>query len=109
MSCNPFDIIQRPQSNTLFVIPIILFMFTILLIGFQEIEQYNQHSTVNLAALVEDRPLNSETKKFKNIKTPSNGTVQLIKGVGKVVHHSIKEDSVIMLSRKNIEGTAGHN
>ena len=50
---------------------------------------------------------NNEKSKFKNIQEPSNGTVRLIKGKCKVIHHSIKEDSVIMLSRKSLEGKTG--
>jgi len=45
--------------------------------------------------------------KFKEEKLPTEGLVRLIKGNAVVSHHNIKEDSIIMLSRKNIEGKPG--
>lgn len=47
------------------------------------------------------------TKDYKTIVTPKNGIVKLSKGVVTQTHHSIKEDSVIILSRKSIDGKAG--
>ena len=45
--------------------------------------------------------------RFKNIVTPVAGTVQLTKGSVRQVHHDIKEDSVIVVSRKSLNGKAG--
>ena len=53
--------------------------------------------------------LNDAAKNFKKIKTPSNGCVRLINGKVNVIHHSIKEDSIIMLSRKSVDGIPGEH
>ena len=115
MNCNPFDIMQRTQSNSLSglitIIPIVL-IFIIVAASMQLEESYDNplnnnplnNNPSNKIVIVKSEEPNQN---FKTVKSPSNGTVQLIKGVGKVIHHSIKEDSVIMLSRKNIEGKVG--
>jgi hypothetical protein len=105
MDCNPFDIMQRTQSNslsTLTIIPIVLILFVFVIGGIQDLDQYNLEPKTTVIV----KP-DQSNQNFKTVKTPSHGTVQLVKGIGKVVHHSIKEDSVIMLSRKNIEGKVG--
>ena len=57
-----------------------------------------------------DFPINdinifSETaKNFKNIKIPSEGTEKLTNGKTTIIHHNIKEDSIILTSRKSLNG-----
>jgi len=46
-------------------------------------------------------------EEYKNFVAPKNGIVKLTKGVVTQTHHSVKEDSVIILSRKSIDGKAG--
>lgn len=48
-----------------------------------------------------------DAKEYKTFVTPKNGIVKLSKGIVTQTHHSIKEDSVIILSRKSIDGKAG--
>lgn len=46
--------------------------------------------------------------KFRKYVTPSDGIVQLNKGVYKQQHSDIKEDSVVLTSRKSLkDGTGG--
>jgi hypothetical protein len=46
---------------------------------------------------------------YKNFQVQDNGIVRLNKGKHKVIHHDIKVDSIIILSRKSLEGKAGVN
>ena len=50
---------------------------------------------------------NKEEKDYKNFTAPKSGILKLSKGTVSQVHHAIKEDSVIILSRKSIDGRAG--
>lgn len=50
---------------------------------------------------------NPNSNNFKRLKIPSDGTVRLVNGSAKVIHHNIKEDSTIILSRKTIDGSPG--
>lgn len=52
--------------------------------------------------VIEELHTDYKTKVINN-----KGTIQLVKGEGKVIHHNIKQDSIILLSRKSIEGTPG--
>jgi hypothetical protein len=56
--------------------------------------------------MIADRVVTTE-KKYKNFIAPDYGTIRLSKGVATQIHHSIKNDSVIVLSRKTIDGRAG--
>jgi hypothetical protein len=47
-------------------------------------------------------------QEYKTYTAPKNGTVKLCKGEFVQTHHNIKEDSVILLSRKTIDGKAGN-
>lgn len=44
---------------------------------------------------------------YKKFIAPDYGTIRLVKGMATQVHHSIKTDSVIVVSRKTIDGMAG--
>lgn len=48
-----------------------------------------------------------QKKEYKRIQTPREGIIKLVNGKAKIIHHNIKKDSVIMLSRKNIDQKAG--
>ena len=49
----------------------------------------------------------TKERNYKQFKAPHNGTLKLSKGTVEQVHHAIKDDSIILLTRKNIEGKAG--
>lgn len=44
---------------------------------------------------------------YKKFIAPDYGTIRLVKGMATQVHHSIKNDSIIIVSRKTIDGKAG--
>lgn len=46
-------------------------------------------------------------KDYRYEQLTRDGTTRLVKGKIKVIHHNIKKDSTIILSRKNIEGKIG--
>jgi len=102
MSVNPFDTRTTPSLGN-FTTFIPLFLILVVFIGVANSFEMNgeQSNTKNIQIIVPDN------QRFKQLQIPDNGIVRLIKGKIKVTHHSIKEDSVIMVNRKNIEGKPG--
>lgn len=101
---NPFDVYTKPNLNiTNMIMP--LFLIFIILIGFSGsiLDNYqNEYENDKIKTV-----LMPDNTTFKNIQKPSCGVMTLIKGKHKVIHHTIKEDSIIILSRKSIEGIPG--
>lgn len=97
---NPFDT-QRINSFSNFSAIAPLFLILIIFVGVAT----NMTEEHNIAK--EIQIMIPDNQRFKKLQTPDNGTIRLIKGKVKVTHHAIKEDSVIMVNRKNIEGKPG--
>ena len=110
-----FDVLRQTSRNTfpfttvtiLVVVMIILLMFSMVsscLIMDCEVEK--EHHTPRKVLTIP--PPQGTEKEYKVFKAPRNGTVKLSKGSVDVVHHDIKEDSIILLSRKTISGKGGN-
>lgn len=108
---NPFDTsfvssigrVKCPEST--YMIPTIALM----IVGFMML-----YANIECAMLehpsyvpVEYNTFGESIKDYKTPQMPSNGTVRLIKGTVTVPHHNIKNDSTIIVSRKNVEGKLG--
>lgn len=97
-------------STISFLAPILILMvvgFMMLAVSIETsssfIENDNSYDVVKMHKIVH----NPESIEYKKEKTPRDGTIRLVKGEAEVIHHNIKKDSTIILSRKNIEGKAG--
>lgn len=90
------------QGCSTWVFPMIITIFLMLVVvNYGLIEE----PSIQMIRDIE-RPEKSE-KTYKNFIAPDYGTLRLSKGVATQIHHSIKNDSVIVLSRKTIDGKAG--
>ena len=87
--------------------PYILFFSIIMFILLITIAFGSQMSVSYEEPYVIKVPAADRIEEYKNFVAPKNGTVKLSKGVVTQTHHSVKEDSVIILSRKSIDGKAG--
>ena len=93
---NPFD--SNPGFSNM-LMPMILLFIIMISIGGNILEQQEPQEPQTI--------LLTNNSNYKNVQSPNNGIVRLIKGKYKVIHHYIKEDSVIILSRKSLEGKCG--
>ena len=87
--------------------PYILFFSIIMFILLITIAFGSQMSVSYEEPYVIKVPAADRIEEYKNFVAPKNGIVKLSKGVVTQTHHSVKEDSVIILSRKSIDGKAG--
>lgn len=98
---NPFELYSHKPSSSSFLMPILLLF--IIMIGFI--------GSIDTQLLENNNPIfilkDNEKSNYKHVQEPKNGVIRLIKGKCKVIHHSIKEDSVIITSRKSLEGKTG--
>lgn len=84
-------------------IPLITMLFVMFaVVNYGMIEEPEPRPIVRLQQMAE-----VSHKQFKNYVAPNQGTLRLTKGVATQVHHSIKSDSVVMLTRKSMDGRAG--
>jgi len=93
----------KESSAMLYVVFFSIIMFILLItiaFGSQMSVSYEEPYVIKV-------PAADRIEEYKNFVAPKNGTVKLSKGVVTQTHHSVKEDSVIILSRKSIDGKAG--
>lgn len=105
MNFNPFEIscpVVPKSTSANFITPIILIM----VIGFMILSTTVSVNDINYDPVVIGSPVN-EILDYKHKKYPREGVTRLVKGKVEIIHHGIKKDSVIMVSRKNIEGKPG--
>jgi hypothetical protein len=103
-----FTLSTPPKESS--VIPYILFFSIIFFILLITVALGSQMSMSDM--IYEEHPYvikvaTERAEEYKNFVAPKNGILKLTKGVVTQVHHTIKEDSVIILSRKSIDGKAG--
>jgi hypothetical protein len=104
---NPFDNQMIPGiSNT--IMPLILMFIVLISIGGSMVENPS-FTFQQLQPLNPLPPVVLNNNDYKNFQVQDNGIVRLNKGKRKVIHHDIKIDSIIILSRKSLEGKAGVN
>ena len=99
-----------PLTITFLIIALVLFT-SIAVVSTCSIEQFHIEEDIisrkNIANEIYKGRNKIEEKDYKTYTAPKNGTLKLNKGVITQIHHGIKEDSVILISRKNIDGRAG--
>lgn len=111
---NPLDtspfILQPPtkqSSSNSFIAPILLLIsicFIILLLGISSLNESFEFKEYDYDVY----PVSIQNDYKKDI-LKNQDCVRLIKGTAKIIHHNIKQDSIILLSRKTIEGKPGNH
>lgn len=109
---DPISITTNTKNTINYITPILLLMSVAFMFIFSSsITSYDQdYETIPINYYI-NKPKEQETTKEQNEynqKIQQNkGTIQLVKGFAKVIHHNIKQDSIILLSRKSVEGKPG--
>ncbi len=111
---NPFCQPKTPKelysSSSLFYV-FFIFITMVLLFSIFFTQSFDSFETPHIYHLQDDKLYglknNQEPSEYKNFVAPKNGVLKLTRGIFTQTHHSIKEDSVIMLSRKSVDGKPG--
>ena len=104
------QVITRTNNSFPFSVSILfiglIILLSLVIVSSCTIDQYEDERVVKKSIEVV-KVVANEPSEYKNFVAPKSGTLKLTKGTVSQVHHGIKEDSVIILSRKSISGRAG--
>lgn len=89
------------ESYSMWFIPMITMIFVMFAVVNYGLIEEPEPRIIRCEKLMDDNRL------FKNFVAPMEGTLRLTKGIATQVHHLVKSDSIIVLSRKSIDGKAG--
>ena len=103
-----FFSIPEKKSGSNCLLFTFIFLFIIILLTFPiifESQQIDYHDFEYFRSLQDQKQQKQEDYNTRIIK--NKGIVKLIKGKAEIIHHEIKLDSIINISRKKIIGQAG--
>lgn len=91
-----------PRNDFQWIVPMITIMFVLMVI-------VNYDASLYEPKRLSDEPPRRSDEAYANFTAPSQGTLRLSKGVATQIHHTIKNDSVIVLTRKSLDGGPGRH